>query len=61
MLNTQRFARKQSPVALERLQALACARVPELHRLVTARTGEQPVNGPVYAENCAAAIFSNVS
>ena len=51
----------QPPVALERLQALACARVPELHRLVPARTGEQPVNGPVYAVNSAAAIFSNVS
>ena len=51
----------QPPVALERLQALACARVPELHRLVPARTGEQPVNRPVYAGNWAAAIFSNVS
>ena len=47
----------QSPVALERLQALACARVPELHRLVIARTGEQPVNRPRHSDDPITAIF----
>jgi hypothetical protein len=47
----------QPPVALERLQALACARVPELHRHVQARTGEQPVNRPRHSQDRIAAIF----
>jgi hypothetical protein len=45
------------PVALERLQALACARVPELHRPVPARTGEQPVNRPRHSQDPVTAIF----
>ena len=49
--------KKQPPVALERLQALACARVPELHRVVPARTGEQPVNRPRHSDDPITAIF----
>ena len=49
--------KKQPPVALERLQALACARVPELQRPVPARTGDQPVNRPRHSKDRIAAIF----
>ena len=51
------FRKMQSPVALERLQALACDRVPELERPVPARTGDQPVNRPRHSKDHIAAIL----
>jgi len=51
------FRKMQSHVSLERLQALACARVPELQRPVPARTGDQPVNRPRHSKDNIAAIF----